>query len=236
VVCIAGNIEQSIAEKKAAKYFGGVDVGTPVKKQEVNDTQQKPELLLEYRKINQTNIALGVRGYNVEHPDRYAQHILSVILGGMMSSRLFVEIREKLGLAYDISTSADTNADTGYLVTTAGIKKGYAPKAIQVILREYKKLKTTQISKTELAKVKENEKGKMALRLESSDSKANFYGMQELLRGEILTQEQIYDKIEQVTVADIQRVAKDLFLPEKLNLVVLGPYRDKTEFVKLLKL
>jgi predicted Zn-dependent peptidase len=236
VVCIAGNITKNTAEKKAAQYFDAVVIDASKEKQKVNDAQQKPGVLLEYRKINQTNIALGVRGYNLDHPDRHVQHMVSVILGGMMSSRLFIEIREKLGLAYDVSTSADNNTDTGYLVTTAGIKKDYAEKAIQVILREYKKLKTTQISKAELAKVKENEKGKMALRLESSDSKANFYGMQELLRGEILTPEQIYDKIEQVKPADIQRVAKDLFRSEKLNLVVLGPYRDKAQFAKLLKL
>jgi predicted Zn-dependent peptidase len=107
---------------------------------------------------------------------------------------------------------------------------------VHVILREYKKIKTVPVSKAELQKAKENEKGHMALRLESSDAKANFYGMQELLRGEILTPEQICDKINQVTPADIQRVAKDLFRQENLNLVVLGPYRDKKQFSPLLKI
>jgi predicted Zn-dependent peptidase len=235
VVCIAGNVQPDEAKKKAQKYFAHVVKGDARDKESVNDAQVKPEVLLEYRKTNQTNIALGVRGYNILHPDRYAQHLMAVLLGGMMSSRLFVEVREKLGLAYDVSASADNNADTGYLVTTAGIKKDYAEKAIQVILREYKKLKTTEVSKTELTKAKENEKGKMAIRLESSDAKANFYGMQELLRGKVLTPEEIYDKIEAVTVADMKRIAKDLFRPEHLNLVVLGPYRDKEQFLKLLK-
>lgn len=236
VVCVAGNIHPAAAEKKIRKYFGSVAKGSPTPKQTVLEQQTTPGLSLEYRKINQTNIALGARGYNIFHEQYYAQHVLAALLGGMMSSRLFGEIREKLGLAYDVSTMSESDPDTGYLVTRAGIKKDYAEKAIQVILREYKKLKATKVSQAELSKIKEYERGKMALRLESSDSKANFYGLQELLRGEILTPEQIYAKIEKVTPADIQNVARDLFRPEKLNLVVLGPYRDKERFSKLLRI
>jgi len=236
LVCVAGNIDMAQTQKRVEKYFGKIATGNATSAQTVRNHQKEAALLLEYRKTNQTNIALGVRGYNLSHPDRHVQHIISVILGGMMSSRLFVEIREKLGLAYGVSTESESNPDTGYLAATAGIKKDYAPKAVHVILREYKKIKTVPVSKAELQKAKENEKGHMALRLESSDAKANFYGMQELLRGEILTPEQICDKINQVTPADIQRVAKDLFRQENLNLVVLGPYRDKKQFSPLLKI
>ncbi|HEX9722005.1 MAG TPA: pitrilysin family protein [Candidatus Paceibacterota bacterium] len=236
VVCVAGNVQLGEAQKKVATYFSALSKGRAKQKQAVIERQTKPGLLVEYRKTNQTNIALGVRGYDMFHKDRYAQHVLAVILGGMMSSRLFEEIRERRGLAYDIGTSADSDTDTGCLVTTAGIKNGFVGKAIQVIAAEYKKLKTVQVSQTELKKAKENEKGKMALRLESSDAKANFYAMQELLRGEMLTPEQIYDKIQAVTAADIQRVAKDVFREQQLNLVVLGPHKNKQQFQQLLKI
>jgi len=236
VVCVAGNVQLGEAQKKVASYFSALSKGHAKQKQAVGERQTKPALLVEYRKTNQTNIALGVRGYNMFHKDRYAQHVLAVLLGGMMSSRLFEEIRERRGLAYDIGTSANSDTDTGCLVTTAGIKNGFVGKAIQVIVAEYKKFKIVEVSQAELQKAKENEKGKMALRLESSDSKANFYAMQELLRGEMLTPEQIYDKIRAVTAADIKRVANDLFQNKNINLVVLGPHKSGAQFAQLLRL
>ncbi len=235
VVCIAGNVTQRRAVEKARQAFAQIPTANSMVRVQVRDEQHAPHLLLEWRKTNQTNIALGVRAYNLSDPKRFAQHLLTVALGGMMSSRLFVEVREKLGLAYDIATTSESNPDTGYLVTTAGVKNDSVEKAIYVILREYKKLKSAGISKTELTKVKEYEKGKMALELESSNAKASFYGMQELLRGEMLTPAQLYDKIYKVTPKHIQAVARDIFQPERLNLVVLGPHRDNARFLKLLK-
>ncbi|HEY4509568.1 MAG TPA: pitrilysin family protein [Candidatus Paceibacterota bacterium] len=236
IVCIAGNVKQEEAERKARKAFERIRVKKPTAKVPVKDAQSAPQLLLEWRKTNQTNIALGVRAYSDTHPMRFAQHLLAIALGGMMSSRLFVEVREKLGLTYDISTLSESGPDTGYVVTTAGIKNGSVEKAIQVILKEYRKLKNAGISKSELEKAKEYEKGKMVLHLESSSAKANFYGMQELLRGEMLTPEKIYGKIDQVTPLEIRTVARDIFRPEKLNLAVLGPYRNKAKFSNLLRI
>lgn len=236
VVCIAGNVSQREAVQKVKEAFARIPDRKPMAKVQVKEEQHAPRVLLEYRKTNQTTIALGVRAYAISHPMRFVQHLLAVALGGMMSSRLFVEVREKLGLAYDISTTSEGDPDTGYVLTDGGIKNGSAEKAIQVILKEYKKLKSVEISKAELAKAKEYEKGKMALQLESSNAKASFYGMQELIQGEMLTPEQLYDKIDQVTPAQIKAVAKDIFRPEKLNLVTLGPHRDKAKFLSLLKI
>jgi len=140
-----------------------------------------------------------------------------------------------MGLAYYVSTASESNADTGCMVTAAGIKNNNTEKAISIILREYKKVKQKGVSAKELEKAKEHEKGKLALTLDSSDAKAHFYGMQELLKGRILTPEQIYDKIDSVASGDIKKIARDIFRPEKLNLVVLGPYHNKTVFSKLLK-
>ena len=236
VVCVAGNIKQKQAVEKARQAFAHIGTTASAPKVSVKEAQQSPGFLVEWRKTNQTNIALGVRAYNLSDPRRFAQLLAAVTLGGMMSSRLFVEVREKLGLAYDISTASENNPDTGYFVTTAGVKNGSAEQAIQAILKEYKKLKTIRISKTELTKAKEYEKGKLALELESSNAKASFYGAQELLEGFMLTPEQLYDKINQVTPEDIKAVAQDLFVPEKLNLVGLGPYRQEAIFLPLLKI
>ena len=236
VVCVAGNVNRDKVERKIAKLFHDIRTTDAKQKVPVLEQQKKPKVLLEYRKTDQTHIALGVRGYNQAHPMKYTQHLLATLLGGMMSSRLWIEIREKMGLAYYVSTLSESDPDTGCVVTTAGIKNNNVEKAIRIILLEYKKIKQEGVSVKELEKAKEHEKGKLALTLDSSDAKAHFYGMQELLQGRILTPEQIYDKIDQVGLRDIKEVAQDIFEPEKLNLVVLGPWRQEAKFLPLLKI
>lgn len=152
-----------------------------------------------------------------------------------MSSRLFMEVRDRLGLAYYIKTDVEANPDTGYLVTQAGVDNKNAEKAVSVILREYKKITDRGVPSEELKKAKDHVVGKMALLLESSDALASFCGIQEILEKNILTQEEIYAKINKVSVADISRVAKDIFRPEKLNLAMIGPLKEEETFKKILK-
>ena len=236
LVCIAGNIKRDAIERQAIKVFKDIGTSEPLRKPAVIERQTTPEVLVEYRKTDQTHLNIGVRGYNLFHKKRFAQELLAVILGGMMSSRLFIEIREKLGIAYYISAVSESDPDVGYLVVQAGIKNENTAKAITTILKEFKKMAQHRVLTQELNKVKENVKGKMALGLESSDSKASFFGLQELLEHRIFTLEEMYDKIDAVTASDIQKVAQDLFCSEKLNLVVLGPFKNKTPFKKLLTL
>ena len=234
VVCVAGNITQKEVERIVKTKFKGINTGSFMQKAEVRDHQDKPGVLLEYRKIDQTHIILGARGYNLFHTRRYAQSVLAVLLGGMMSSRMFVEVREKLGLAYSISTASETEPDLGFLVTQAGLQNENAEKAITTILKEYKKVATSLVSLSELQKAKENMKGKMALSLESSSEQAMFYGLQEVLQNDAYLPEEIYDKINAVSRKDIRSVAQELFVPEKINLAVLGPFRDKKKLQKLI--
>jgi len=234
VVCVAGNVGVDHVVRKVRSLFGGIRTSDFQQRQKVVERQTSPEALCEYRETDQTHIALGARGYNLFHPMRYAQDLLGTILGGMMSSRLFDKVRGKLGLAYYISTSSESNGDTGSLVTTAGIKNESYVKAIRAIVQEYQKLKTTLVSKKELQKAKDHEKGMLAITLEPSDARAFFYGMQELLEKKILTPEEIYDKIDKVRAQDLRRIAQDIFRPEKCNLVVLGPHKNQAELMKLL--
>ncbi len=234
IVCVSGSIENSVADK-VKKYFSGISADDPFSKPEVVEKQSKPECLLHFRRTDQTHLCLGARGYNLFHPKRYSQEILAVILGGMMSSRLFMEVREKLGLAYYIKTSCDSNPDTGYLMTQAGVDNKNAEKAVSVILREYRKLAKTEISSKELKKAKEYMKGKMALLLESSDALASFYGSQEILEKRILTPEEVYKKIDKVSSEDVIEASREIFKPAKLNLALLGPFKDKNKFINILK-
>ncbi len=236
IVCIAGRMPSGKVINKIKNYFSQIKTTKPKPKPPVIERQNKPELLLYPKKTDQTHISLGVRTYNLFHPQRYVLELLGIILGGMMSSRLFVEVRDKLGMAYYIKTNIESDPDTGYLVAQAGIDNKRVEKAIKVILKEYKKISQKKISKAEFEKAKDNFKGKLALTLESSDAKAAFYAGQELLEGKILTPEEIFKKIDKISQSDILKVAKDIFQPQKLNLAIIGPFKDKERFQKLLKL
>jgi len=236
IICLAGKIKEKEALTKVKRYFLKVKKGIPPKKPVVRESQKKPNFLLEFKKSDQSHICLGVRAYNLFHPQKYTQILLAALLGGMMSSRIFIKVREELGLAYYLSTEAEANPDTGFLVTQAGLDNEKVMKGISAILREYKKISQKGVSGLELKKVKDNFKGKMALSLETSDSLASFYGIQEILEGKILTQKEIFKKIDDVKALDILRVAQDVFQPQKLNLALVGPFKDKKKFEKLLKL
>jgi len=236
IVCVSGNIKSDLAIKKVKKYFSKIKESKAVKKQPVVERQSYPELILQARKTDQTHLCLGVRAYNLFHEDKYAQKLLAVILGGMMSSRLFREIREKLGAAYYISTASETGPDTGYLVTQVGVDNKKVEKVISTVLKEYKKISKEKVSAQELKKVKDHIKGKTALLLEPSDAKASFFANQELLEGKILTLKQIFAKIDKITSNDILKVAKDIFQPQKLNLALIGPFKNKEKFKKILKI
>lgn len=236
IVCVAGNINQKSAIEKIKKQLQEIAVTKPTKKPKVVERQTKPACLLQYRKTDQTHLCLGVRAFNLFHPQRYAQDLLGIILGGMMSSRLFIKVRERLGAAYYIRTDVNSDTDTGYLVTQAGIGNNLVEKVVKAILEEYGKISEQKISSKELKKAKDFIKGKTALSLELSDAQASFYGVQELLKKEILTPEEILKKIDKVTVNDILKTAKSLFQPRKLNLALIGPFKDGIKFQRLLKL
>jgi len=236
IVAVAGKIDSKVIIKKIENYFSKIKISRPQKKQKLLERQQKPELLLHHKDTDQSHICFGVRAYNIFHHLKYAQELLSLILGGMMSSRLFTKVRGELGLAYYINTDATSNADSGYLLTQAGIDNRKIEEAVSAILKEYKRISKEKVSEDELQKAKDYFKGKMSLLLESSDQQAIFYTMQDILEKKILTPEEIFSKIDKVSREDILKLAKDIFHPEKLNLAIIGPFKDKYKFQKLLKI
>jgi predicted Zn-dependent peptidase len=226
IVCAAGKISASQMVNKIKDCFSGIKATRPTPKSLVVEKQKKPEVLLFQKKTDQAHLALGVRTFNLFHPQRYALELLAVILGGMMSSRLFSEVREKLGIAYYIKTNVDLDSDTGYLVTQAGVDNRKVDLAIATVLKE--------ILRAELKKAKDHIKGKMVLLLEASDARASFYAGQELLEGRTFSPQEIFKKIDKVTPNDILKVAGEVFQPKKLNLALIGPFKEKEKFKKLL--
>jgi len=237
LLTVSGGVEVKSVEKLASKYFGSLKKESKDRKEDnASVIQTQPKVLLHTKKVEQPNLIIGFRGNPMGHPDRFAEALLATILGGLMSSRLFIEIREKRGLAYSIRTSPEHYLDTGYMATYAGVEVTKVDEAIKIILNEHYGIANGKkpIKEAELKKAKEYLKGHLALSLEDTRSVNYFFGERQLLLNKIETPEQIYEGIDKVNLADIIKVAKDLFKPEKLNLAVIGPYEDKERFVKLL--
>ena len=238
VICIAGSVNSEEIEKKIADYFKGVAKGQAGKKIKAKDEQSEPKILIHNKKTDQTHFCLGVRAYDLFDERKYALALLAVILGGNMSSRLFIKVRERNGLAYSIHTSTDNSTDTGYLVTQVGIDHKNLEKAVKLILQEYKNIKDKKITEKELQKAKDYLKGITSLSLDASDSQASFYALQELMEKNILTPEEKFKKIDAVSTEEIKKIAEDIFLESKLNLAVIGPFEAEhaDKLKQLLKL
>jgi len=239
VVCIAGNFAdagEAGVIRETEKIFSKMRKNNENKKQKTAEKQEKPALKIKRKKTDQVHLVLGFRGYNMFHPDRFALALLANILGGTMSSRLFLSVRERLGLAYYVSASSEEYSDCGYFSVRAGVDtdKLKIKKTVKTIIAEIKKIMARGVSEKELKKAKDNMRGKMALSLESSDEVASFLAGQELARREIKTPEEILAKIEKVRRNDILKVAKNLFAEEKLNLALIGPVEDGQFLEKIL--
>src|SRR3990172_6108359 len=225
LLTVSGGSNEKEVLALAEKLFGKLTTKKLEKAAPFVPDQTKPRIHLESKKSEQAHFILGFPGYHRTHKDRYAETLLATILGRGMSSRLFIEVREKLGLAYTIGTSVSRYVDTGVFATYAGVDVKKVEETIKVVLDQTYGLGDGRfpIEGTELTKGKEYLKGRMALALEDTLEVNDFYGKQVLFKPEIKNPEDIFDEIDKVTEGDIIRVAKDIFKPEKLNLAVIGP-------------
>jgi predicted Zn-dependent peptidase len=223
-VIVAGNIrdEEALVEK-IKNTFANLRDGTPRSQPKVIEAQTRPELIHEEKKTDQTNIIIGFRGFGKNDPRIWAASLLATILGGGMSSRMFLEIREELGLAYNISTSFDDYSHYGYLATAAGVPNDKLDKAISAILGEYKRIRDEAVPESELNKARDFVKGTSLISLESSSSLAMFIGGEEILTGKPMTIDEVFAKLDAVTPAAIQAVARDIIKEQGLNLAIVGP-------------
>ena len=235
VVSIAGDIEQeqvqdilnqALSDWKPNKVLAGFPSG---------GKQEAARLNIEFRDTEQVLLCLGVPGLSLLHPDRFAVDLLSIVLGEGMSSRLFTEVREQQGLAYDIHSYADHFTESGAVIIYAGVDPGRVDSALRAILNQLSQLKEG-VSETELNKAKELVKGRLLLGLENSRNVAAWLGAQEMLTNHILTVDEVISLVEAVTTEDLRQVAQQLLINEKLNLAIVGPVKEEEPLAKLLKL
>jgi len=228
VVSVAGNTSMLEVKKLVKKYLPFKKSGKKNMPLLYSVTKSKPSKKIKviYKKTEQAHFQLGVPLFGAQHPDRYVSTVLSVILGGGMSSRLFASIRERQGLAYYVGASANHYTDTGCFVVRAGVTVSKLDQAIKIVLEEFKEISTELVTSKELKKAKENMIGNMVLRVESSEAVATGVATMELLFDKIETIPEIKRKIRAVTAKQVQNLAKRIFKDNKLVLVVIGPYKN----------
>jgi len=191
-------------------------------------------VLLHTKQSEQAHLVLGVRAYPIGHPDRYALQLLSVVLGGGMSSRLFTEVRERRGLAYYVHAANGAYTDAGTLYTGAGVDVSRIDEAITTIVAELRKVAAEPVPPDELEKARGYAKGRFVLRLESPQAVIQFGLRREVLEGELEEPDDVLRELDSVSAEDIQRVAGDLLDEKRLYLAVVGPFDDPARFEKLL--
>jgi predicted Zn-dependent peptidase len=235
VLIVAGAVTEREVMSQVNKVFGKVPRGKKKGKLKVKETQSRPQALISFKETDQTHFVLGVRSYDLFSKKSAAITLLGGILGGGMSSRLFQKLREEMGVGYYVRAYNDAYTDHGFFQISAGVDNKRIEEVIKAVLYECDKLKKEKPNEEELEKVKEYLIGNMKLSLESSDDIANFYGGQELLKRELKNAEEKAKEIRKVTAEQIQALAKEIFQDKKLNLALIGPFKDKEKFTKILK-
>jgi predicted Zn-dependent peptidase len=186
------------------------------------------------KQSDQAHIVLGVPSYPLEHPDRYALQVLSTVLGGGMSSRLFTEVRERRGLAYYVFGMNHSYTDAGSLYAQAGVDINRIDQAVTTIRDELRKIAAEAVPADELEKARNFAKGRFVLQLENPQGLILFGLRREVLEGRAPDLEEVLDGLNAVAGEDVQRVAQDLIRDERLRLAVIGPFEDAARFEALL--
>jgi predicted Zn-dependent peptidase len=232
---VAGRVSEKEVMNEVNKIFAGVSRGKKEGKLKVKENQKKPEVLVKFKETDQTHFVLGVRTYGIFNKQSSVLSVLGGVLGGGMSSRLFVKLREEMGVGYYVRAYNDAYTDHGFFQVSAGVDNKRIDEVLKAVLAECEKLTLELVTDEELNKVKECLIGNMKLTLESSDDIANFYGGQELLKKEIKSADEKAKEIRKVTALQIQTLARNIFKNKSLNLALIGPFQEKAKFLKILK-
>ncbi|HWP28191.1 MAG TPA: pitrilysin family protein [Chloroflexota bacterium] len=234
VLAVAGNIAHDQVVAEAERLLGDWADAPAGAWFPATNGQPAPRVALKPKRTEQVHFCLGVLGLSAFHPDRYALDVLNAILGEGMSSRLFLEVREKRGLAYDVHSYVSHFQDTGAAVISAGVEPRKLVPTVEAVLAELERLQDG-IPEEEVIKAREFLKGRLQLRMEDTRAVASWLGGQELLRREILTVDDVVQIIDRIEAADLQRVAREVFRRERANLAVVGPARSAERLEALLQ-
>jgi predicted Zn-dependent peptidase len=233
VVGIAGNLGEGLLDR-IGELLGDVAAGDTGSPAPAAGTADGARVKVHTKASEQAHLCLGVRGYPIEHPDRYVVELLRVVLGGGMSSRLFTEVRERRGLAYYVYAVNQTYTDTGSLYTQAGVDVNRVDEAVTTIVDQLRKVAAETVPPDELEKSRSYAKGRFVLQLESPQG-MNMYGLRrEVLEGGVPDPSEVLAGLDAVTAEDVQRVAGDILHDRAFRLGLIGPFEDADRFEALL--
>ena len=226
-VVISGNFDEEKVLAEVENAFEKIPSNQKKEKLSVLEKQTTPQIKIKNKDTDQTHIVLGVRTFGANDERNHTLKVLSAILGNGMSSRLFQKLRDEMGVGYYVRSSTDEQTDTGSFVVSTGVDNSRITEVVSAILGEFRRISDETVPKEELKKAKEYLVGNMYLGLESSDAMAEYYVIQDILGEEILTPDELSKKIQAVSVEDIQKLAKEIFVDEKLNMAIVGNVKDE---------
>jgi len=235
VVTIAGDIQHQEAVAAVSQAVANWSNQQPCPGYSAYKERPARRLHIETRDTEQAHLCLALPGLSLLHPKRFTLDLLNVILGTGMSSRLFTEIRDKLGLAYSIHSYVEHFLDSGSVTIYAGVEPKNLSTVIKAILEQLSQLKET-VPEAELSKAKELSKGRLMLGMEDSRSVAGWMGGQEILTGQILSVDQVTSIIDAITAEELKQLARELLVGNQLRLAIVGPITDQEPLEELLKL
>ena len=234
VVGVAGMTGDDLLPR-LEELLGDIDPGDTGKPEPAAvEHSPTPKVRIHAKDSDQANVCLGVPSYPIDHPDRYALQLLGTVLGTGMSSRLFLEVRERRGLAYYVYAVNSSYTDSGTLVSQAGVDLKRADEAVGVIAKEFKRMADEPVPADELEKARALAKGRFVLQTESPNGLLLFGLRREVLEGAAAEPSELLAGLDAVTVEDVQRVAQDVIGNEGLRLAMIGPFDDAAPFEQLL--
>lgn len=241
VLAVAGAIDHDEVVRASAgwKPDGPADDATDPGPRSLAVTPPTPSaagsLRVSYRRLSQGNLCLGMPGVSRDDPDRWALDLLGAILGDGMGSRLFLDLRERRSLVYDVSTFSASYADVGSFGVHAGFDPVDAERVVRAILDQLDRICSEPVAASELARARAYTRGRLELRMEDSGAVAGWIGTGEALLPRILTVDEVIERLEAVTIDDLLRVAGRYLAPTAARLAVLGPFRSRTRFERAMR-
>lgn len=233
---ISGGITFQKAKELSLKYFSKIPTGKKIKNSPVKNIQTKPAVAFKFKELDQTHFIMSFKAFPIFDEKRFSLALLSNIIGGGMSSRLFQKVREELGAAYYIGSSSNLYTTHGYMDIFAGVNHGKAEVAIKAIVDELKDIAKNGVKSEELSRVKEHNIGNFLLSLETSSDLAFYYGEQEVTSEKTLEPKEVIKKLKSVTKDQLARLARQILQNKNLNFAIIGPYKSADKFEKLLYL
>jgi len=235
VVAVGGAVEHDEVTELLAPRLAAWDAGTGPGFVPALPAPPGPRVRLAGKDTEQANIILGARCASYLSPDRFAVDLMNTVLGEGMSSRLFQQVRERLGVCYDVHSWTDKLADTGTAAVYIGTDPGRAVPAVGAVLEEIHRLCVTPVEAGELGRAREFYKGRLLLYLEGTNSLATWLGGQELLTDRIMEVQEVLDAVDAVTAEDVMRVAHETFAAQPLQMAVVGPFESEQPLLDLLQ-